>query len=885
MSKIILSPILKIFIMSAILANIKTLPINDRSREMANFVGYNQKLARTLGQISFLVDCRALKIMPTFITNKTAQITKTHQNHRVTSRVDALTKTMLNEEIKDAFRKKAFLQRSMSRSAELIGESTAEWRWLHGQCKKLFIDELATVRERLCKKLTELRKKAGHLNLDLTRSKIHQLGHVFTPAPDVAVRTNLHTASPAVTADSASPSPALPVSSAAVAADDPLRQQRSQTSNADTDDTQCQRNELPRLANLSNKHLNDNITPLLEKGPNYALTNRVSPALLQSVEVGLERAFYGLKWKTAIEARKSARTDANPPPTPATPIQDDDEEDDGASEMASMPRPYFSDTIASQPPVVEAELERNLQKIKEKVIGVYKGAKKTPQNWTTTQQQALEAMKKDEDIIIKRSDKCKSLVVMNTVDYVAKAESIVNSYENVAKNPTTKLEDETKNLIKSTLKDKIPDDYIQRLLPQHTRTAEFYGLPKTHKTGNPLRPIVSACGDPLDKLSWFVQCILAQILSLIPAHLPNTESFLTKLGTAFPQGLPQGAIVFSLDVCNLYGSIPIREGIDAVISLIESNMSKVNMFGITIPDLRNLLSHILTNNYVRFGSKIFKQTSGIAMGNRIAPPVAITFMHVLETGFMSTLEFAPSLYLRYIDDIIGVWTHGIDRLNHFYNCINTYNPSITFTMQSTFHTGQLPFLDTLITVHPMTGKYTTELYFKPMAAPIIIHYTSAHPMSTKKGVLNSEVKRAIKVSSDEHARNRSLDRVKMLFEQNGYPKGLVDKAIKNSIYKRNNKKFHQSKKAEVYMRLPYVDENVVKRVNGILRKSKTNIKVAWTSGPTLRQKLVRSAFSRPSCPAGARHCHTCDNGLKGRCTYKNVVYKITCQICERDGRT
>ena len=272
------------------------------------------------------------------------------------------------------------------------------------------------------------------------------------------------------------------------------------------------------------------------------------------------------------------------------------------------------------------------------------------------------------------------------------------------------------------------------------------------------------------------------------------------------------------------------------------------------------------------------------MGNRIAPPVAITFMHVLETGFMSTLEFAPSLYLRYIDDIIGVWTHGIDRLNHFYNCINTYNPSITFTMESTFHTGQLPFLDTLITVHP-TGKYSTELYFKPMRAPIILHYTSAHPMSTKKGVLNSEIKRAVKVSSDEQAKNRSLDRIKMLFEQNGYPKGLVDKAIKNSIYKRNNKKFHQNKKAEVYMRLPYVDENVVKRVNGILRKSKTNIKVAWTSGPTLRQKLVRSAFSRPSCPAGARHCHTCDNGLKGRCTYKNVVYKITCQICERDGRT
>ena len=120
--------------------------------------------------------------------------------------------------------------------------------------------------------------------------------------------------------------------------------------------------------------------------------------------------------------------------------------------------------------------------------------------------------------------------------------------------------------MRATLKDKLPEDFVRRLLPQHTRTAEFYGLPKTHKSGNPLRPIVSACGDPLDKLCWFLQCILTQLLTFIPAHLPNTDSYLTKLKDTFPNGLPPGAIIFSLDVCNLYGSIPIQEGIDAVMT-------------------------------------------------------------------------------------------------------------------------------------------------------------------------------------------------------------------------------------------------------------------------------------------------------------------------------
>ena len=274
------------------------------------------------------------------------------------------------------------------------------------------------------------------------------------------------------------------------------------------------------------------------------------------------------------------------------------------------------------------------------------------------------------------------------------------------------------------------------------------------------------------------------------------------------------------------------------------------------------------------------------MGSRIAPPVAITFMHILETGFMTTLNFTPSLYLRYIDDILGVWTHGIDRLNHFYNCINAYNHSISFTIDSTFSTGQLPFLDTLITIHP-TGEYTTELYFKPMTAPIILHYTSAHPMSTKRAVLNAEVRRAIRVSSDQQTRERSAKRIKSLFKQNGYPDTLVDKSIKNNIYRRHDNKSsrHNSKnETKIFMRLPYVDESVVKRVNGILRGSGTAIQVAWTSGPTLGQKLITSALSKPPCPAGKKHCHTCANGLKGKCTMKNVVYKITCVMCETKGR-
>ena len=517
---------------------------------------------------------------------------------------------------------------------------------------------------------------------------------------------------------------------------------------------------------------------------------------------------------------------------------------------------------------------------------MYKGVRKSePKNYTMHQLKELQELKRDQNVIVKQSDKCKNLVIMDTEEYITKAKEITRTYENVTKNPTPKLEQETKALTKRTLKNKIPDDYLQKILPQHTRTAEFYGLPKTHKFGNPLRPIVSACGDPLDKLSWFLQNILTQILQFIPAHLTNTESYLSRMKSLFPAGLPSKSIVFSLDVANLYGSIPIQEGINAVMDLIETNLSKVNTYGTTVKDIRCLLTHVLNNNFLRFDSQTFKQVSGIAMGNRLAPPVAIAFMHSFETAFLSTLTYVPMLYVRYIDDILGVWTHGLDRLNHFVNLINTHHPSIRFTMEHTENTGTLAFLDTLITVFP-SGKYTTELYFKPMAAPIILHYTSAHPKTTKKAVLNAEIHRALRVSSDHDSSQRSLNAVKQLFIQNGYPDDIVNRTIKNIRYrKREPKEKAHQKNIQIYMRLPYVNETIVSRVNGILRSSKTSIKPAWTNENTLKKKLVNSAFVKPPCPSGNKQCHTCTNGLRDKCNTKNAIYQITCNICQSQQQT
>ena len=53
--------------------------------------------------------------------------------------------------------------------------------------------------------------------------------------------------------------------------------------------------------------------------------------------------------------------------------------------------------------------------------------------------------RQDSSVIFKPSDKCKGLVVMPKESYIHKAQSIIADYEHIPKNPTPKLEAQTKS--------------------------------------------------------------------------------------------------------------------------------------------------------------------------------------------------------------------------------------------------------------------------------------------------------------------------------------------------------------------------------------------------------------------------------------------------------
>ena len=57
-------------------------------------------------------------------------------------------------------------------------------------------------------------------------------------------------------------------------------------------------------------------------------------------------------------------------------------------------------------------------------------------------------------------------------------------------------------------------------------------------------------------------------------------------------------------------------------------------------------------------------------------------MDEVETEFLKSQELQPFLWLRYIDDIFFLCTHGTQELDPFLNELNKFHPNLRFTYET-----------------------------------------------------------------------------------------------------------------------------------------------------------------------------------------------------------
>ena len=175
---------------------------------------------------------------------------------------------------------------------------------------------------------------------------------------------------------------------------------------------------------------------------------------------------------------------------------------------------------------------------------------------TREEHKALEELKKDKSRMILTADKGVSIVVIDKEEYTRKAEELLRqpTYIPIPTDATNKYKNKLISPVKKIKTEGGIDEvtYI-RFYPTGASPAKFYGLPKVHKTGMPLRPIVSSIGTVTYETSKELSRILKPLVGRSPHQVQNNKEFIQQIEDI---KLSSDDIIMSYDVKALLHQCP-----------------------------------------------------------------------------------------------------------------------------------------------------------------------------------------------------------------------------------------------------------------------------------------------------------------------------------------
>ena len=105
------------------------------------------------------------------------------------------------------------------------------------------------------------------------------------------------------------------------------------------------------------------------------------------------------------------------------------------------------------------------------------------------------------------------------------------------------------------------ENTYKRVYPTGAHAPKFYGLPKIHNEGVPLRPIVSSMGSVMYGLAKELSRILKLLVGKSIYHVNNSKEFGEEIKNT---RLERGECITSFDVTALYTSTPVTDAIEVI---------------------------------------------------------------------------------------------------------------------------------------------------------------------------------------------------------------------------------------------------------------------------------------------------------------------------------
>ena len=518
---------------------------------------------------------------------------------------------------------------------------------------------------------------------------------------------------------------------------------------------------------------------------------------------------------------------------------------------------------------------------------------KKEQNLLPDEIVALKSLKADNSIIIKKSDKGNSVVILNKDTYIQRMEELLADRTKFEKVPIESDKDynhiwnqelRVRNTLKELVNSKaITEQQYDRLAPSGSRPGIMYGLSKVHKQlvdGFPkLRPILSAINTPTYKLAKFLVTIM-EPLTKNEYTVKDTFTFAHDIRS-------QNANVWmsSFDVDSLFTNIPLEETINICCN--ELFKSSPIVAGLTKTQFRQLLELTTKESFILFNGAYYRQLDGVAMGSPLGPTLANIFLCFHERHWLNQCPtaFKPLYFKRYVDDIFCLFRDR-SHVQDFLGYLNARHPNMNFTYEDESNSS-LPFLD--INVMRSNCNFVTSVYRKPTFSGVYTNFNSFLPNLYQRSLVSTLLFRLYTICSSWELINKEVTTLKKTLRSNAYPSSIIDRLVKTFFSRmRNRMPVHTVPKQKFQIILPFlgsVSGKVQKKLKSLAKRylPGSEIIVIFKSPSRLSSVFNFKDKLHPYLVSGVIYKYTC-----GRCnsTYIGKTKRHTChRFSEHAGRS
>ena len=437
-------------------------------------------------------------------------------------------------------------------------------------------------------------------------------------------------------------------------------------------------------------------------------------------------------------------------------------------------------------------------------------------------------LRSNNNIVITKPDKGRATVIMNKHDYITKTHTILNDSSKFTvigpietHDKTAKIEEQLCNYFKElVLLKQITQTESDSFSPIGSARPRMYGLPKIHKAGCPVRPILSMCGSPQYKVSRWICRLLQPVLDMYSTYVVK-DSF-EFADFLHDHEFPETFFMCSFDVVSLFTNVPL----DFTIDICCDAMYRGNVGSpVTIEEtyFRRLMNMVTSGVEFSFENVMYRQIDCVAMGSPLGPVLANIFVSYCES-LVPKCKW-PAVYCRFVDDS---WSYFQSRSDaqEFLELLNKLHPSLKFTCEFE-SASKLSFLDVLVEKSGM-GGVITSVYRKPTFTGLYIVWDSFTARSYKINLVRNLVDRARRLCSPSKL-DEELERLRTLFRLNGYPEYVISKYVVVSTL--GGAKEVSSDATPVYLRLPWKGEAVCRtmqrRVKSAVESNFRNVSVRF----------------------------------------------------------